>query len=553
LYEYMPLKNLSYAVDYAISGGEAASFRPQQWFWYAASILATFAWLRALLGRLSELGRLGLARETSEWLALGTTLLFALHPAHVESVSWLSGRKDLLSGTFVAAALGCGLACSVRIGRTERAWPYGFATFACAALALLSKPTAIALAPLLLVQEFWVYDRTAQTRARWFARTGLHVPVLVATFGFALFYDRVVSPYTANPPGATNPAFEPSGLVRIAEQLARYVQLVLDPSSLVPMVPDHRFNADPLSAVAWAGYLTTFAIAAVLALGTWRRHPLARASWLFVGPLIPSLLRPVWGQYVAGRYLFLALIGPVLALTWACAGAAERHVRLRRLLAAASCVVALLWAGTTQVYSRAFQSSQALWDYAIGVDPTYWQFYDAGARAALSGGDFDRALSLLERCLEVDPKASQCAAPLGGLLLAVDPARGEALLLRVLPDDTTGTAHVRLAQYWSQHGKSREALALYERWLTGRIPGPNELGVLVDLAIADGQLKKARNYLRQQIAAASALHPASPPPSASVVRAAERTGDPDLAASAKLAAQRCNRNDCFAAALGLHP
>jgi protein O-mannosyl-transferase len=557
LYEYMPLKNLSYAIDYALFGGDASGFRPQQLFWYAASVLATYLWLRSLLARLSELDRLGVTCDTREWLALGTTLLFALHPAHVESVSWLSGRKDLLSGTFVAAALGCGLAYSEQVrrrarGEVARAWPFGLAALVWTVLALLSKPTAIALPLLLLLQDFWVYERGPGIRASWLARAALHVPIGAATLAFAVFYERTIGAYTANLVEA-NPAFAPPFPVRIGEQLARYLQLVVDPSSLTPMIPEHRFSADAMSPIAWLGYLMALALAAALVLGTRRRHPLALAAWLFVLPILPSLLRPVWGQYVAGRYLFHALLGPVLALAWACARAAERHARLRRLLAAASCLVAVLWIGATQAYSRAFRSSAALWDYSIEVDPTYWRFYDSGARAALLEGHFDRALSLLERCLEVDARASQCAAPLGGLLLAVDPERGEELLLEVLPHDTTGTAHLRLAQYWSQHGRSREALALYERWLNGRIRSPDEFGALVDLAIADGQLKKARGYLRQQIAAASVLHPASPPPSAAVVRATERIGDPELAASAKRAAERCKRSDCFAAALGLHP
>ncbi len=492
LYEYMPLKNLSYAVDYAFSGGTPRGFRPQQLLWYGASILAVYAWLRALLARLAALGRLEIRRDTSEWLALGTTLLFALHPAHVESVSWLSGRKDLLSGTFLAAALGYGLAHATRVQRREsgersRAWPYACATFAFTVLALLSKPTAVSIAPLLLMQEFWVYERPAGTRARWLERATLHLPVAAATVAFAVFYDRFVSPYTENPPG-TIPAFAPgpAPALRIAEQLARYLQLVFDPSSLAPMIPDPRFSTDPTSAVAWAGYLAALVVGAALVLGTRPRHPLALAAWLFVLPLLPSLLRPVWGQYVAGRYLFQALLGPVFALTWAGARAVERHARLARVLAAASCIVALLWIGATQLYSRAFRNSESLWDYAIDSEPTYWRFYDAGARAALHDGNFDRAMSLLQRCLEVDPHASQCAAPLGGLLLAVEPARGEALLLQVLPHDTTGTAHVRLAQYWSQHGRAREALELYERWSTGRAISPEEFGLLVDLAIADG-------------------------------------------------------------------
>jgi tetratricopeptide (TPR) repeat protein len=247
------------------------------------------------------------------------------------------------------------------------------------------------------------------------------------------------------------------------------------------------------------------------------------------------------------------MLGPIFALSWLSARTLQRHARFRILLAVASGGLALVWGGVTVAYNTAFRSSDALWAYSIGVDPKFPKFYDLGARAALLRGDPQSAVELLEQCIRAVPDASECAAPLGGILLAFDPERGEALLEQVLPHDHTGTAHVRLAQYWSQQGRTSEALAFFEHWLNGRGTDPEQLGVLVDLAIADHQLSKARQYLRQQITAASVLRPASPPPSAEIVRAAEQTGDESLATRTRAAAARCSRNDCFAAAVGVRP
>jgi hypothetical protein len=561
LYEYMPLKNLSYAVDAALVGTSAPAFRPQQIFWYVASVLGAYAWLRVLLRRLAELGRLELTSENAEWLAFGTSLLFALHPAHVESVTWLSGRKDVLSGAFMLAALGCGAVYSVRVARQDathgvRAWPYCAASLGCVALALLSKPTAVMTAPLLLAQEFWLAPTDAltleQRRARLRSRAWLHVPAWFMTLGFALIYERVAGKFAGPPlPEAGNVV--PNVVVRLGEQLARALQLVLSPSALTPIVPDHLFDAALFSLAAMLGYASIILLAAVFAGGARRRHPLSLAIVLFVVPIMPSIIRPVWGQYVAGRYLFHALIGPTLALVWLGLRALEHRPRVRVPLIAAASTLPLIWAGGTIAYNSAFRSSDALWAYAIGVDPQFPRFYDLAARAALMRGDADYAQAVLKSCVEAVPKATECAAPLGGLLLRTDPKRGEARLLQVLPHDRSGTAHLRLAQHWSQHGRTREALALYESWLNGKTTGPDQLGALVDLAIADGQLVKAREYLRRLVAAASVMQPATPPRTREIARAAERAGDPAMAEQVRAAADRCNRSDCLAAALGVRP
>jgi tetratricopeptide (TPR) repeat protein len=551
------LKNLSYAVDCALFEVSAPAFRPQQVFWYSASVLAVFAWLRTLLVRLVELERLQVGRTAAEWIAFGTSLLFALHPAHVESVTWLSGRKDVLSGFFVPAALGCGLAYSLRVGSGGRRhiWLVGAASLVFLACGLLSKPTGVAIAPLLLVQEYWIGQSAVTREARRQRLLGLAwllVPAWILTLAFAAFYAHVVAPY-AEAPGVTTGDPIPAPGVRIGQQLARDLQLVLNPSTLTPIVPEHWFSADPWSVAAIAGYFALLALASVLVAGARRRQPLALAVALFVVPVLPSLLKPVWGQYVAGRYLYHALLGPAFALAWLCARTLQQHERLRPLLTAAAAALALVWAGTAFGYSAAFRSSDALWEYSIAVDPTFPRFYDLGARAALAQRDVERAVRLLEDCLKAVPGASECAGPLGGLMLRFDPRRGEALLEQALPRDKTGTAHVRLAQHWSQTGRTKDALELYERWLSGRGTDPEQLGVVVDLALADHQYEKAKRYLWQQIAAASVLRPASPPSAAAIVRAAEQTGDEALAARARAAAVSCTRSDCFASALGVHP
>jgi hypothetical protein len=156
----------------------------------------------------------------------------------------------------------------------------------------------------------------------------------------------------------------------------------------------------------------------------------------------------------------------------------------------------------------------------------------------------------LQRCVEQNPSATQCKAPLGGLLLLSDPARGEQLLREALPSDSTGVAHLRLAQHMAASGRAPEALRFYEAWLSGRGASTSEIATISDLALRAGQRDKAARYVQQLVRAAVRAHPASPPPAAEVRELVERLQAPELLARVRQAEQRCTRSDCYAAALG---
>lgn len=106
-YEYLPLRDLSFRVDAAIWGVTPIGFHLHNLILYAFCCL--FVWLLT-----AEICRL-VSRPTSSssiaeinqqtWICTLTTCLFAVHPAHVEAVAWISGRKDLLSGLFAFASL----------------------------------------------------------------------------------------------------------------------------------------------------------------------------------------------------------------------------------------------------------------------------------------------------------------------------------------------------------------------------------------------------------------------------------------------------------------
>ena len=547
--EYMPLKNLSYALDYALFGLHAPGYRMQQLGWFMLSVLATHAWLRRLLDHKAKLVPGALPSGKAHALAFAASLLFAFHPVHVESVTWLSGRKDVLAGPFMAAALYAALRYS--IAKSSGAHVHLRFALACAvstSLALLSKPTALTLPALLLLQEWFIVPPRESAWLHLRARLACHVPVLLLCAGFATLYANVTRVFAQI--GNLHDDFTGPVWLRLGQQLLANLRLSFLPTEIVPIYPAYSFETQPSTATGAAAAATLALCALILLLGLWRRNLAGFALCFFCFALLPSLVRPVWGQFVAGRYLFHAVLGPCLLVAWSLMQLADKALAARSLGNVAIFVIAVMWAALTGVYAACFRDSATLWAYAASVHPEWPVFYDLGARDALVRGDVQRAGTILERCVARNPRAGICKGPLGGLTLLSDPQRGEQLLREALAEDEQGTAHLRLAQHLAHTGRASEGLSLYERFLTGRGTSPAQVVAITELALAAGELDKARGYVRQIVRAAALTQPASPPPAAAVTVLVARMQDHALLERVHDASQRCARSDCFARALG---
>lgn len=545
--EYMPLKNLSYAVDYALFGLSAPGFRVQQQLWYVAAVVLTFVWLRAVLARLAHHGTLGLPAASAPTLALVTVVLFAVHPAHVESVTWLSGRKDVLCGAFMPAALVVALAWS---GGSPARDPWRLAgALALTALALLSKPMAIVLPVLFLLQDRVCADPATRTRSLVRERAALYAGSAVLCLAFAALYQSLTR-LLASKAGDPSAIYAGPDWARWGQQLGAFAWLSWFPTKLVPVYPPELLDPNLASWRVAAGLAWLAVLAAGALWGMRRSPPLLLAIGLFVVPVLPIVARPVWNQYVANRYLFHAVLGTTFALTWGAARLLQARPRLRPVIALACVGLVGAWTFTTVDYNRAWRDGSTLWRHALAVYPRFTRLHEFAASAALQEGRMDDALGFLGRCVEIAPDDATCAGMLGGVLLQPDPAAGEALLRRALPGDREGIAHLRLAQHLAHTGRAHEAVALYEHFLHGRTPAVANISALVGLTLADHQLDKALAYARAAVVASALNHAASPPPVDTVLRVARARGDTALEQRVQAAGVACARSDCFKQRLG---
>jgi tetratricopeptide (TPR) repeat protein len=293
-----PLTWLSHMLDWQLYGPVAYGHHLTSLGWHAANAVLAFFVLRRLTG--------------AYWTSAFAAALFAWHPLRVESVVWVTERKDVMSGCFFLLTLWAYAAYAERRRAGRTAWHHYGLTLALFVAGLMSKPMLVTLPAVLLLLDFWPLRRAALAwpPAAW---RGLVVEKLPF---FAL--SAVVSILTILMQTHTG-AFRlqlslASRLANAFVSLARYLGKFFWPADLTLLYPHP--GAWPAVAVAAA-----FALSLALTLLAWRqrtRRPWLLTGWLwFVVVLLPVLgLLQVGLQAMADRYTYLAILGIELALLW---------------------------------------------------------------------------------------------------------------------------------------------------------------------------------------------------------------------------------------------
>jgi tetratricopeptide (TPR) repeat protein len=455
---WIPLTRISLQLDHALFGLDPAGFHLTNVALHAAAALLLFLALLRMTGGLYESAFVG--------------AVFALHPLHVESVAWVSSRKDVLSGVFFMAALLAWARHAERPGLRRYA-----ATGAWVVLGLLSKPTLVTLPLVLLLLDYWPLDRLRSDRTgrridgRRLSRALLEkLPLLLlaAVAGLVTLHaQRAAGTIAADeliPVSARWSNALQSSVV--------YAWKSLWPSGLAVFYPH------PLEPSAWRSGLCAALLAAFTsaALAGARRRPYALVGWLwYLVTLAPVIgIVQVGAQARADRYTYLPLCGLAIAVAW---GAPDLLARLRRrrvALAAAGLLCVAAMALSTRLSLRHWSDTLALFDRALQVT-------DANALAHHNRGSELQRLGRLDEALADFGEASRLrpdwAAPRLGIA-AVHLAQGRtdvalAALRREVERDPTDLHAARmygLALY--REGRPLEALPHLERAATDELASP---------------------------------------------------------------------------------
>lgn len=158
-FEFLPLRELSYWVDITLFGLDPAAFRLHNILLYLLCLPLVYGTTLALWHHFHPS-----KKQSSAWAAATVTALFALHPALVESVVWISGRKYILPDLFSLLALWCAVKAKRETGLSI---PYVIATLIAFVAVMLSKSSYVGIAPTiaLLWVLFWMSEPVREWRS----------------------------------------------------------------------------------------------------------------------------------------------------------------------------------------------------------------------------------------------------------------------------------------------------------------------------------------------------------------------------------------------------
>jgi tetratricopeptide (TPR) repeat protein len=314
-YEFLPVRDLSYRLDLEFFGLSPAGYHVHNIVLYLMCCVAVWLFLRTIADLFeSELGLGGDEGQARKaWISTVATVLFAAHPAHVESVAWISGRKDLLSGVFGMLSL-WQFAASLRSNRPS--WrnlglSYGFFV-----LAVMSKSAVLSVVPVAFLLAGAIVGRR-EISVKQAARSIVLTVGPMALIGAGwLGVTLAVGKRTMILAGPTvDGAAIPGGLLWYPAVILGYlVKITVMPLNL-------RLVYD----VAQPGVVTLVAAAVGImaivgaAIGTvvfFRKGSLigfgAAFFVLFCAPYIQLVPFNTW-SLASERFVFIAVLGPILA------------------------------------------------------------------------------------------------------------------------------------------------------------------------------------------------------------------------------------------------
>jgi len=416
---WFPMTWFSHMLDFQLFGLDAGWHHFTNVLIHAVSSVLLFALMRRLTGRV--------------WESAFVAFVFALHPLHVESVAWISERKDVLFAFFWF--LTTWLYLDFVENRTVQKYLLVAVAFS---LGLMSKQMIVTLPFTLLLLDLWPLKRTGM-------RTLLLEKIPLVVLSIAASFITLVAQKKG---GAIQSLDAIPFATRVANALMTYVVYLANavwPKGLAVFYP---YPMQWSAAEAGLAGLALTAVSIMVALA-FRARPYLAVGWFwYLGTLTPVIgLVQVGYQSRADRYTYIPLIGISIMVAWSAADTMEKwpHAAVPvRVVAMVACVA---WLSITWVQIGYWKDSLALYRHAIAVtDANYRAHENLGVDLA-KRGEYPEALRELSASIEENPEQTNVRNSMGSVLSAL--GRNEEAMeqfseaIRLKPENAQAHSNLR--------------------------------------------------------------------------------------------------------------
>jgi tetratricopeptide (TPR) repeat protein len=442
--QYFPLVYTTFRIEHAVWGVDPTGYHWVNLLLHIGNAL--LVWL--VLARLKVPGA---------WLA---GAIFALHPVQVESVAWITERKNVLMGFFFLLTLLAWIA-FVK-GRTKRSWLFYGLALILYLLALSAKTTACTL-PAALFLILWLQKKPVSWK-----RIFQIIPFLVLGIAMgvlAMWWER----YHQGTSRAVFTLLSPIERVLVASRaIWFYLSKLTWPSNLAFIYP--RWDIAPTHLLNYAWLLATVILCgAIYFLRRYVGRSVEVAAGFFIATLSPVLgfimLYTFRYTFVADHYQYLACIGPIALASAGLVNLADASKNSRNIIfSAAICVVALL---TTLTWRQAamYGNIETLWRMTLSRNPSCWMAHNNLGIVLFEKGQLEDAIAHYRTTLQMQPDFWDADYNLGTALLGKGQV-DEAIFycdkaVRMQPNDPD--AQVALANALLQKRQIDDAIVHYEK------------------------------------------------------------------------------------------
>jgi tetratricopeptide (TPR) repeat protein len=463
-----PLSWLSHMLDVELFGPEPGPAHLTNVVLHASNAVLLFLTLRFMTGAV--------------WPCALVATLFAVHPLRVESVAWVSERKDVLSGLFWMLTM-LAYAWYARRPALSRY----LVVFAALALGLMSKPTLVTLPCVLLLLDVWPLRRWRLPGSRsqgYVADAGsdpsgagarpVHWLLLEKLPLLGLSAASSVVTVLAQQSGLAIGTLEsvPMGarLANAAVAYVAYLWKTLWPANLAIIYPHPALiSADAASTLLVPSIAAGLMLACVtfLVILSARRRTYLAVGWLwYLGTLVPMVgLVQVGSQAMADRYSYLPLLGIYIGIAWGLRDLLMRWPVRRPLLVGMSAALLAVYGAATWSQVGTWRNSLSVYEHAVRATENNYSAHSSLGLVLRSEGKLAEAEAHFQRAISIKPDYAFAHTNLGVVFelqnkLAQAAAQHEEAL-RIRPD--YAKAHNNLGIVRSKQGRLAEAIARFER------------------------------------------------------------------------------------------
>ncbi|NIA06523.1 MAG: tetratricopeptide repeat protein [Actinobacteria bacterium] len=384
--------------------------------------------------------------------------VFALHPVAVESVAWITERKNVLSGLFYLLAV----LSYLRFDR-DRRWGFYAISLTCFILGLLSK-TVVCTLPVVLLLILWVRHK----KFVW-AELARLIPFLVIGTGFGLL-TAYLEKHSVGAAGTQWQIAFWQRLIIAGKAVFFYMSKLLWPTNLAFIYP--RWKPSDFSAL---GLLWPLAVVGMGGILWWFRKAIGRsacAAWIaFVVTLGPALgfidVYPFRYSFVADHFQYLAMIFSIILLVGLVHQVYKRvkSVGLGTLMIGAIAVCLIILGDLTYVQAGSYINTKSLWLDTTSKNPQAWMAWNNLGAIHMRERDFPAARNCFEKLIELRPDYPPAQANYGKVL-AIQGEFNSAIkhfnkAIKLQSDYVW--AHLNLANVYAQLRQYEQAIAAYQR------------------------------------------------------------------------------------------